>query len=75
MFVKRDCGCLGLHLGQACYVIKDCRKGEWGFHQSKDCAEKSYHPVPGNDIRDIVYHLNKLIKQGQDLDIIRTLLK
>ena len=84
MFVRFSCGCQGLvvHAGlgvpivlHPCDLQGDASHSPLTFHPRAELAEKSYEPLPEEEVERLVSELDRLVAEGYHLRQIRWLLK
>lgn len=78
MFVKFDCGCVGMRLEDIDYVITSCDRscediGEYAFYE-RDMSDKEVVPLSKAERKLLVMNIQRFIFEGQCLGVIRGLL-
>ena len=80
MFVRFDCGCVGLRLEDIDYVIEPCDYssgediGRLCFYE-RDVSDKQSKPLTKAERKHLVMRIGRLIHEGQALSRIRYFLK
>lgn len=76
MFVKFDCGCVGLSLGTTSVVVKPCDSDTGGYtFYSRDMGGKNHSPLSEEDQKEVINDLGRLVAEGYHLHQIRWLLQ
>lgn len=83
MFVRYDCGCVGLKINDPNVrsmdiVIYPCDNRDLDYRMEfrvrHDLSDKKYAILPESDFKKIVSEVNKLIAEGQSLQKVKQIL-
>lgn len=74
MWVKWECGCVGLHLGQQDIVVKACNVAsnspEFGFNLGTQCANKAFSALAPGEAEGLIKLIHTYVVAGQDYSIM-----
>jgi hypothetical protein len=78
MFVRYDCGCVGLVQGTTTYCIEACDESycddSFGFYIRPDLAEKEQEKLSDAEVRELLLKVDGLVQDGKKFRSIKRLL-
>jgi len=76
MFVKWECGCIGIKIVEGCIMLKSCydETGEFTFEFREELQKKEYEPLTSEEVILWMTIISRLVSGCQNLETIKRML-